>query len=92
MDQLRQEARAVLQRDPWKRPDFLRAAFTATAKNGLADLWQDVSSHDSDSHLDVRPESISYSTMMILTLSTGLRKSLHSFLLRGWLGHTSAKW
>ncbi|EPS32836.1 hypothetical protein PDE_07797 [Penicillium oxalicum 114-2] len=53
MDQLRQEARAVLQRDPWKRPDFLRAAFTATAKNGLADLWQDVSSHDSDSHLDV---------------------------------------
>ncbi|KAF7716156.1 Uncharacterized protein PECH_005432 [Penicillium ucsense] len=53
MDQLRQEARAVLQRNPWKRPDFLRSAFAATAKNGLADLWQDLASHDSDTHLDV---------------------------------------
>ncbi|CEJ58204.1 hypothetical protein PMG11_06870 [Penicillium brasilianum] len=53
MDQLRKEAREVLQRDPWNRPGFLRAAFKATAKNGLPELWQDVSSHDSTVHLDV---------------------------------------
>lgn len=53
MDQLRKEAREALHRDPWKRPDFLRAAFTATAKNGLPELWKDVSSHDSTVHLDV---------------------------------------
>lgn len=53
MDHLRKEAREALQRDPWKRPDFLRAAFTATAKNGLPELWKDVSSHDSTVHLDV---------------------------------------
>jgi hypothetical protein len=53
MDQLRKEAREALQRDAWNRPQFLRAAFTATAKNGLPALWQDVSSHDSTAHLDV---------------------------------------
>lgn len=53
MDQLRKEAREVLQRNPWNRPGFLRAAFEATAKNGLPELWQDVSSHDSTVHLDV---------------------------------------
>jgi hypothetical protein len=54
MDQLRKDAREALLRDPWNRPIFLAAGFTATAKNGLPELWQDVSSHDSTVHLDVR--------------------------------------
>ncbi|KAJ5159644.1 uncharacterized protein N7482_006648 [Penicillium canariense] len=53
MDQLRKEAREALQRNPWKRPDFLRAAWTAVAQRGLPELWEDVSSHDSTTHQDV---------------------------------------
>jgi hypothetical protein len=54
MDQLRKEAREALQRDAWNRPPLLQAAFAATARNGLSELWEDLSSHDSTAHLDVR--------------------------------------
>lgn len=54
MDQLRKEAREALQRDACNRPLALRAAFTATAKNGFPELWKDLSSHNSTVHLDVR--------------------------------------
>lgn len=66
MDQLRKEAHEALQRDAWNRPPHLHAAFVATAKNGLPELWQDLSSHDSTAHLNVRilltlPENFQYS-------------------------------
>lgn len=51
MDQLRKEARRVLQQTPWNRPTTLESASTRLT---LAQLWTDVSSHENSSHLDVR--------------------------------------
>lgn len=53
MDQLRKEAREVLQRDPWNLPDSLRAARAAAAQNDLHQLWLNVSTHDNSTHLNV---------------------------------------
>lgn len=91
MDQLRTEARKALQCDAWNRPPFLRAAFTATATNGLPELWQDLSSHDSTVHQDVRKCSPCQNHTSTLIIFIGLRKSLHGLLLRRWLGPAAAE-
>ncbi|CAI7648714.1 unnamed protein product [Penicillium pancosmium] len=49
MDQLRKEARLVLQQTPWNRPTALESASTRLT---LAQLWTDVSSHENSTHLD----------------------------------------
>ncbi|KAJ5980842.1 hypothetical protein N7481_008140 [Penicillium waksmanii] len=49
MDQLRKEARRVLQQTPWNRPTTLESASTRLT---LAQLWTDVSSHENSSYLD----------------------------------------
>lgn len=53
MDQLRKEAREVLQRDPWNLPDHSWTAHAAAAQNDLHQLWLNVSTHDNSTHLNV---------------------------------------
>ncbi|KAJ5102156.1 Protein of unknown function DUF2454 [Penicillium alfredii] len=50
MDKLRTEAREALHRRPLEPPPTLLAAFDAT-EDSLTPLWQDIASHESNSHL-----------------------------------------
>lgn len=52
MDELRRQAREAVQRDAWNLPDSLPAS-SPTRTNSLCELWQNVSTHDSSTHLKV---------------------------------------
>ncbi|KAJ5098096.1 hypothetical protein N7532_005097 [Penicillium argentinense] len=51
MDRIRKEAREVLQRSPWNRPTVLESALSA--RLSLAQLWEDVSTHDNSTRLNI---------------------------------------
>lgn len=53
MDKLRNEAREALVQNPGKMPVGFFPAVAAASKSDLSQLWQDVSSHDHSTHLNV---------------------------------------
>lgn len=90
MDKLRKDAREVLQRDPWNRPNDLRAADAAAAQNNLHQLWQDVSTHDNSTHLNVSVHGLWANVS--LTHFAGLREYLCCTQFhRKWLGPAAAE-
>lgn len=53
MDRLRKEVRETLVQHPGEVPQGLFRANVAASKSDLSQLWQDISSHDHSTHLDV---------------------------------------
>ncbi|KAJ5200576.1 hypothetical protein N7491_008620 [Penicillium cf. griseofulvum] len=53
MDKLRKEAREALVQSPGKMPIGFFPAVAAASKSDLAQLWQDVSSYDHSTHLNI---------------------------------------
>jgi hypothetical protein len=53
MDQLRKEAREALVQNPGKVPTGFLPGAMAASKYSMAQLWDNVSSHDHSTHLNV---------------------------------------